>query len=90
MKYLIITLILLSAFPAHAIINVDGVSYTKEEYDIKKSKLIVGVRNRNIDASTRDLIILLNMMIRECAGKQLTVNGRLTWDILLNKFEKGC
>ena len=90
MKYLIIILILLSAFPAHAIINVDGISYTEKEYDIKKSELIIKVRNRNIDASTRDLIILLNMMIRECAGKQLTVNGRLTWDILLNKFEKGC
>lgn len=71
-------------------ITIDGVQYTQARYDTKKSNLISDFRTGNIDISTRDLVILIEMIKRECAGKQLNPNGKLTWEWLINKFEQGC
>ena len=90
MKYLIVILIIFAAFPVHAQISVDGVLYTQKEYDTKKSRLISDSRAGNIDRSTRDFPILLEMLKRECGGKRQRPNGRFTWQWLINKFETGC
>ena len=89
MKSLIIFLLLVSALPVHAIV-INGTSYTQTRYNEKKLQLISDVRNRTIDPSTRDIVILLKMMIRECTGKRIAMNGKVTFDVLLNTFERGC